>query len=398
MKSPPSSGQRIKRFMSSRREEVIEKQYYEIKALESRYQRLYNDSPVMCRTISKEGIILDCNQSYLENLRYSSKSEVIGHTIFEHTPEDKMDLKRESFEEWRKTGHVRNKEVWLKRKDGTTFPALINASNLYDENGLLVGSNTVITDLTDNYKVRMELEKAYNMKEDFVRIAAHELRTPIQPILMCAEAARRGMVNQSEALDIILTDARRLKKLADNILDVSRIEGGRLSFEFENLGINEIIKEIAASVQVLASNASRVNGTASVEIYTNLAQDVQVRLDRMRIAQALSNIVTNSLKFTKKGRIALETEIISGKQLVEIRISDTGTGISAKVLPRLFEKFVTESSTASSNKHGTGLGLFIARSIIQAHGGEISASNNNRDGNSVPGATFVIRLPYVTAV
>ena len=352
----------------------------------------------MCRTINNEGIILDCNQSYVDNLRYSSKSEVIGHTIFEHTPEDKMALKLESFEEWRKTGTVRNKEVWMRRKDGTTFPAMINASNLYDVSGALVGSNTVITDLTDNYRIRSELEKAYNMKEDFVRIAAHELRTPIQPILMCAEAARRGMVDRSEALDIILTDARRLKKLADNILDVSRIEGGRLSFEFEDLGINEIIKEVVASAQVLASNASRVSGSDSVAIDANIGLDVQVRLDRMRIAQALSNIITNSLKFTRQGRIAVETELIRDKQLVEIRITDTGTGISAKVLPRLFEKFVTETSTASSNKHGTGLGLFISKSIIQAHGGEISAFNNERDGKPVAGATFVIRLPYVAVV
>jgi signal transduction histidine kinase len=286
----------------------------------------------------------------------------------------------------------------MKRKDGTTFPAMINASNLYDVSGALVGSNTVITDLTDNYRIRSELEKAYNMKEDFVRIAAHELRTPIQPILMCAEAARRGMVDRSEALEIILTDARRLKKLADNILDVSRIEGGRLSFEFEDLGINEIIREVVASAQVLASNASRVSGSDSVAIEANIGPDVQVRLDRMRIAQALSNIVTNSLKFTRQGRISVETEIIRDKQLVEIRIIDTGTGISAKVFPRLFEKFVTETSTASSNKHGTGLGLFISKSIIQAHGGEISALNNERDGEPVPGATFVIRLPYVAVM
>jgi PAS domain S-box-containing protein len=398
MKSSTTSGQRIKRFMSSRREEVIEKQYYEIKALESKYQRLYDDSPVMCRTINTEGIILDCNQSYIDNLRYASKSEVIGHTIFEHTPEDKMALKRESFEEWRKTGTVRNKEVWMKRKDGTTFPAMINASNLYGANGVLVGSNTVITDLTDNYKARMELEKSNEMRQDFVRIAAHELRTPIQPILMCAEAARRGMVSQTEALDIIVTDARRLKKLADNILDVSRIEGGRLSFEFVNLGINEIINEVVTSAQSLVANQSKMSGSKTVEIGANLTQDVQLSLDRMRIVQALSNIVTNSLKFTKEGRISLETEIISSKKMVEIRISDTGIGISQNILPRLFEKFVTESSTGSSNKHGTGLGLFITKSIILAHGGEISATNNTREGNVVSGATFVIRLPYIAVL
>src|SRR6185503_3125502 len=275
---------------------------------------------------------------------------------------------------------------------------MINASNLYGANGVLVGSNTVITDLTDNYKARMELEKSNEMRQDFVRIAAHELRTPIQPILMCAEAARRGMVSQTEALDIIVTDARRLKKLADNILDVSRIEGGRLSFEFENLGINEIINEVVTSAQSLVANQSKMSGSKTVEVDANLTQDVQLSLDRMRIVQALSNIVTNSLKFTKEGRISLETEIISSKKMVEIRISDTGIGISQNILPRLFEKFVTESSTGSSNKHGTGLGLFITKSIILAHGGEISATNNTREGNVVSGATFVIRLPYIAVL
>jgi len=381
-------------FLASRREEIIEKQYQEIKSLECRYQRLYDDSPVMLRTINTDGIILDCNQAYLANLRYSSKREVVGHSIFEHTPEDKMQLKRDSFEQWRKTGSVRNKEVWLKRKDGTEFPAMINASNLYDEKGMLVGSNTVITDLTENYKARSEIKTAFEMKQDFLRIAAHELRTPIQPILMCAEAAKRGLVDHEEALDIVIADTMRLKKLADDILDVSRIESGHLSFYLEPVSVNEIINEVINSVQSLQGYQSKEQSSISVEIEAKLDKDIELSLDKTRMIQALSNLVNNSLKFTKQGKITIETHILAQKRLLEILVSDTGSGISQDIMPRLFEKFATKTSGETANKHGTGLGLFITKSIIQAHGGDIFAYNNDENGRGKPGASFVMRIPF----
>ena len=396
MKSASKTGFRVKGLMRSRREEVIEKQYYEIKALESKYQKLYDASPVMLRTINTDGIILDCNKAYVDNLRYSSRDQVIDHSIFEHSPEDKVTLMKDSFEEWKRTGSVRNKEVWMKRNDGTTFIAMINASNLYGEGGVLVGSNTVITDLTEHYRIIRELEKAFEMKEDFVRIAAHELRTPIQPILMCAEAGRRGFVRANDAFEIILADARRLKRLADNILDVSRIEGGRLTYEFEMQGINALINEVVASTKVLGPQQARDKGQNALSIETLLDKDVQLNIDKIRLSQALFNIISNATKFTKEGRISIETKVQQNKYL-EIKISDTGPGISPKVLSRLFEKFASESSEQSSNQHGTGLGLFITRSIILAHSGEIFAYNNNRDGGDMPGASFVIRLPCATA-
>ena len=376
--------------MSSGREEIIEKQYYEIKALESKYQKLYDESPVMCRTIDTEGIIRDCNQAYLDNLCYASKGEVIGSSIFEHTPADKIHLKRESFEQWKKTGSVRNKEVWMKRKDGTTFPAMINASNLYDLDGKLIGSNTVITDLTENYKVKAELEKAYLMKQDFIRIAAHELRTPIQPILMCAEAAKRGVIDQHQAWSIIISDARRLKRLADNILDVARIEDGRLSYEFSRNSINDVIEEVVTSAQSAESNKSRLTGSDSVSIEAKLDQDVELSLDRTRMSQAISNIISNSQKFTSQGSIVVRSRLLNKERALEIEIGDTGIGISSDIFPRLFEKFATDASAGSSNSHGTGLGLYITKSIVQAHGGTIHALN---DSSRAPGATFVIRLP-----
>lgn len=390
---------RIKKLLTSRREEIIENQYNEIKKLESKYKKLYEGSPVMCRTINKDGIIIDCNQAYLDHLGYSSKDEVIGHSIFEHTPPEGINVKRESFEQWRKTGIVKNKEVWLKKKDGTKFPALINANNLYDDEGNLISSNTVIADLTENHRTRRLLERAneelkiaQQMKDEFIRIAAHELRSPIQPIMLCAELAKKGPNKQEEVLDIVISESRRLKKLADDILDVTRIESGSLTYDLQKSKINEIILEMANSARLVADQTN--NGDKpSVTVDVKLDKDVELFLDKGRIAQALSNILNNCLKFTKEGRIAIETTILAHKKLFEIKISDTGVGIAPDILPKLFEKFVTKTSGDTANKHGTGLGLFITKSIVQAHGGDVFAYNNE-DGK---GANFVLRLPISTS-
>jgi signal transduction histidine kinase len=115
--------------------------------------------------------------------------------------------------------------------------------------------------------------------------------------------------------------------------------------------------------------------------------DLEIELDKDRIAQVLTNILGNSLKFTKKGKIKIETSLSSEYSLIEIRISDTGGGIPAEILPRLFEKFATKDVELSA-KQGTGLGLYISKAIVKAHNGKISAFNNSEGG-----ATFVISLP-----
>lgn len=382
-------------LFSSRREEIIERQYNEIKKLECKFRNLYEGAPDMYRTINTHGIVIDCNKAYVNDLGYSAKDEVIGHSIFEHAAEQSLDAMRDSFEEWRRTGMVRNKEVWFKRKDGSTFPVLISANNLYDDDGNLIGSNSAIIDETDTYRARKQLEKAneqlkevQKLKDEFISIASHELRTPIQPILSYVELAERGLVEDKNALDIIRVQAQRLKKLADDILDVSRIESGNLNYDMQRANINEIILEVADSCKyVQISKTPKMRRQISIE--TKLGSDFELHVDKTRMAQALSNILQNSIKFTEEGEITVETTVMAEKRLFEIKISDTGMGISSEILPKLFGKFVTRTTGDDVNKHGTGLGLFITRSIIQAHGGDIFAYNNENG----KGATFVIRLP-----
>ncbi len=379
---------RKRNFLSSRREDIIEDQFNEIKQLECKYRNLYDGSPDMFRTIDREGMIIDCNQSYVIGLGYSGKSEVIGHSIFEHTAKDSLDAMKKSFEEWRSTGTVANKEVWFRRKNGCVFPVLLNASNLYDDKGNLKGSNTAIIDATEIYEARRQLEKANQLQEEFIKLAAHELRTPLQPILGFAELAAKGIMKHEQALIGIRKEANRLTNITNDILDVSRIQSNGLSYQKEMVGINEVITEMITNATVgLRYRLESDKPTIAIE--TELNDDIELKLDKGRIIQALSNIVGNSMKFTEGGRITIKTTALKSRNQFEIIITDSGPGISEEIFPTLFEKFAAKTSGAHLDKIGAGLGLYIARSIIQDHGGHIIAGNNVTG----IGCTFIVRLP-----
>lgn len=379
---------KLRNFLTSRREDIIEDQFNEIKQLECKYRNLYDGSPDMFRTIDREGVIIDCNQSYVKGLGYSDKAEVIGHSIFEHTAADSLDSMKKSFEEWRSTGTVTNKEIWFKRKNGCVFPVLVNASNLYDDKGNLKGSNTAIIDATEIYDARRQLEKANQLQEEFIKIAAHELRTPIQPIMGLAELATRGTIKHEQALVGIMREAKRLTKITDEILDVSRIQSNGLTYQKDMVGINEVITEMITHTTVgLRHRHESEKPTIAIE--TELDNDIELNLDKGRVIQALSNIVGNSMKFAEGGRITIKTTVLKTRNQFEIRITDNGPGISEEIFPTLFEKFAAKTSGPLLDKIGAGLGLYIARSIIHDHGGHIFAGNNVNG----EGCTFVVRLP-----
>jgi signal transduction histidine kinase len=197
-----------------------------------------------------------------------------------------------------------------------------------------------------------------------------------------AALAKKGKINQERAWDIILRQARKLEHLANDILDVSRIESGNLSCKMDRVVINDVILEVMAAAKL------NPNLSESVVLDTKLDTPIEIVADKMRITQLLGNIIGNAIKFTRTGSITVETCVYRDENKVEIRIADTGSGIPDSLLPRLFEKFSTKKITGNESQTGTGLGLFISKAIVLAHGGWVYASNNTTNGS-----TFTIILP-----
>jgi signal transduction histidine kinase len=239
-----------------------------------------------------------------------------------------------------------------------------------------------LTDLSHSFNSMTEKLKSNDkMQREFLGIASHELRSPIQPILSHADLAIKGDLPSEQALETIFVQALRLQKLANDILDVARIEAGQLGCVMSRVSINKVIKDAVDSIR------QNLKGDVDLEVQL-LEHDVEIKLDPDRIDQVLTNILGNAAKFTEKGKIRIEASRASeDNSLIEIRISDTGGGIPEEILGRLFEKFSTRDVRGSA-RHGTGLGLYISKAIVNAHNGKISAFNNPEGG-----ATFVISLP-----
>jgi signal transduction histidine kinase len=256
-----------------------------------------------------------------------------------------------------------------------------NRASRNNKNRISSFTSEELIDLSYSFNSMTEKLKANDrMQREFLGIASHELRSPIQPILSYADLALKGDVPYEQAIEKIFTHALRLQNLANDILDVARIESGQLNCVMRRISVNRVIKDALDSI--------RDNLRKSVDLEVQLLEnDVEIELDRDRIAQVLTNILGNAAKFTKEGKLKIETLRPSENALIEIRITDTGGGIPEQILPRLFEKFATKDVGASA-KHGTGLGLYISKAIINAHNGKISAFNNPEGG-----ATFVISLP-----
>jgi signal transduction histidine kinase len=212
------------------------------------------------------------------------------------------------------------------------------------------------------------------MQREFINVAAHELRTPTQAIIGYSELFYIRPESREEAMKAIARNAERLERLTSGILDVTRIEGQKLSLKKEKFNLSEAI-----SSAIEDAKRSIDDSKIKFEYYTQ--RNIVVEADRERISQVILNILNNAVKFTKEGTIYISEDIQDEQAVVSIK--DTGTGIDPEIMSMLFTKFTSKSQT------GTGLGLFISKSIIEAHGGRIWAENNN-DGK---GATFTFRLP-----
>jgi two-component system, OmpR family, sensor histidine kinase VicK len=242
------------------------------------------------------------------------------------------------------------------------------------------------TELYEQLKVHDKMQK------EFIDIAAHELRTPIQPILGLSQVLQSKIKNNNnieyqELLDPIVRNAKRLQWLTENILDVTKIESNSLQLSKEQFSLREIV------LNTIADCKSQLKEYDGIRLELVSKEDIFVEADRTRIGQVIYNLLNNAVKFTQEEKsqrsivsVTLEehknNDYDDNKVIVSVK--DTGIGIVPEIMPRLFTKFATQSE-----RGGTGLGLFISKSIVEAHGGKIWAQNNS-DGN---GATFSFSLP-----
>jgi two-component system, OmpR family, sensor histidine kinase VicK len=233
-------------------------------------------------------------------------------------------------------------------------------------------------------KANEQLIAHNKMQKEFINIAAHELKTPIQPILSLTEVLRSQIkdVKQQEILDITIRNAKRLQRLSNDILDVAKIEGRSLELNKEEFNINEVVMN---AITDLTSGRDFLKHE-KIKLLYNSHQDILIKADKGRISRVISNLLSNAIEFTAEGTILVSIEkdkINNNNKTIIVSVKDPGHGIDSSILPRLFTKFTSKSYK------GTGLGLFISKGIIEAHGGKIWGENNP-DGI---GAKFSFSLP-----
>lgn len=263
-----------------------------------------------------------------------------------------------------------------------------------------------ITNLKRNNALIIEsLEKIREIdkiKDDFINIAAHELRTPIQPILGLSDLINSSLQGNHNRLDItelkediqiINRNAKKLQKLTNDILDVSRIDSHILSLDISSFDIVDVIRDLVKDlvkqaekkrydVSIICKFNDKIIEPDAADI-TIAPSQIMIRGDKIRLTQVLSNLLNNAIKFTRDGKITITVRSSNDTENVVVSVSDTGQGINTEIIPHLFEKFTSKSDS------GTGLGLFISKSIVEAHNGKIWATNND---NGI-GSTFSFSVP-----
>jgi len=330
----------------------------------------------------RKGKLLMVNSAHARGLGLKPE-EVVGKTDFDFHPKKKAEKMTKDDRRVMKTGKpIIDKIERATRADGVDNYVSTTKIPRYDKKGRIVGLVGITRDITSRMqvehlreeKIQIErklqaLEELNNMKSEFVSIISHELRTPlaiIKEAVMLIFDEITGPLNnkQKEFLVKAKDNVERLKKIIDELLDVSRIEKGKLKLHYSLVNLNDLLLDSCDFFRRLAQERD-------IHLEYHLPKDqVNIFVDASRINQVIANIVNNAIKFTEQnGKIKLDLQILESK--VRIGVIDTGVGIAREDLPKLFEKFVQVSRSTSTERKGVGLGLPIAKELIERHGGEI---------------------------
>jgi len=247
-------------------------------------------------------------------------------------------------------------------------PLLVTTSPIYDDKGKVTGVVHLAKDISQMKKAHREMKEAIEMKSQFISVASHELRTPLTAIKESIEIVNEAAADKLDAemkgfLDLAKRNIDRLSRLINDILDLQKLEAGKVELHMQELDINEVVKEVRASMAPLAE---RKNLQLSLSL---IDHPPRLRFDKDKITQVLVNLVNNAVKFTETGSITIAAR--REGDAVVVTVADTGPGIKKEDLPKLFQKFQQLESPSRRKTGGTGLGLAICKQIVEKHTGKI---------------------------
>ena len=364
----------------------------------AKYKALYEGSPVMQRTVNTDGIIIECNQAYVKNFG-NTKNDVIGKSLFDHAADQSKEDMRKTFENWKKSGRVENSEIWLKRKDGSTFPALLSANNIYDNKGRLTGSNTLIKDISEVYqahkvvdeherqKIQLEeLKKMDSLKEEFYMTVSKECQIPIEPIKRYCEilkdsATEKLDAKQLEAVNEIHVNAAKLEQLIHDIIDIQKLNSNKMEFKKETFAVDEFMHS-------MDDVCSPMMEEKKIEFIVKASTKYALSSDKMRLRQVIYNLVQNAIDFVPQQGGKIEIASSEEGNSILFYVKDNGIGISEKRKESIFKKFYQVDLSFKRKYGGSGFGLVICKGIIENLDGKIWFESKEGEGT-----TFYFTIP-----
>jgi len=282
--------------------------------------------------------------------------------------------------------HITN-AIEIVRGDGSVVYVQNDVEPLYDKQGVVCGCVSVCVDMTARRQVEEVLREADRRKDEFLATLSHELRNPLAPVRNALELLRRATHDPAvtdRALAIMERQVRQLVRLTDDLLDVSRITRNRLELRRERIDLRSAI---SGAIEIIEPLSEAAGHTVAVDLPSD---PIWVYADLTRLAQAFANLLNNAVKYTDRGgRIALDASVESVEAVV--RLTDTGIGIDPAFLPSIFDMFVQIEPTGNRARSGLGIGLALARRLVELHDGTLEA----RSDGIGKGATFVVRLPAI---
>jgi PAS domain S-box-containing protein len=356
------------------------------KRAERKFRDLLEAAPDAMVIVRDDGTIAMVN-SQLERLFGHPRAQLLGEPVELLMPERYRGAhsthRGRFFDQPRTRSMGAGLQLHGLRQDGSEFPIEISLSPLETEEGLFVSG--AIRDATERRLLEQTLQEASRLKSQFLASMSHELRTPLNGIIGFSEFlidGKAGELNarQKEFLGDVLASGRHLLGLINDVLDLSKIEAGRMDVTPERF-------DLAAAVEEVCSIASRTVSAKTITLAHALSGPTQVMLDRHKFMQILYNLLSNALKFTDDGgRIDVQVEVSA--ELMMVRVQDTGIGIRAEDLPRLFREF-QQLDTGTARRHqGTGLGLALTRRLVELQDGTIEVASAPGEGS-----TFTVQLP-----